>query len=251
MASLVSSPLASSSSPELSSRVVLRFVSLFIVAVPHPSSSSVCLPQSTIAYHQPAVSLLPRSRLTRGPRVSRRASWWLHRWLLASLEGSQESVPPRGSRNSLGNRFTSSSAPHLRHLSPRAPLRCFSLASFHLEPPYAPSGSYLRVSLIFSYYPLVDMWARLTHTRAPPLPVHTRQRDGPPRGAPSVFLRGPLLRSSSGALFFSVLPPLRAVFSPLRASLGTPICEHIITSATERPAEGGGPTGPEEFVEGG
>lgn len=112
----------------LSFSFTISSVSFHTVAVSHPSSFSVCLPQPE---KHPARSL-PPSRSSRslleGLRVSRRASWWLHRWLLASLEGSQESVPPypppcpRGSRNSLGNRFTSSSPlPLLRHGAPSRP----------------------------------------------------------------------------------------------------------------------------------
>lgn len=67
---------------------------------------------------------------------------------------------PWGSRNSLGNRFTSfptSLHPFSFHLlllllflslSPFPFPHCAALAN----PPYAPSGSYLRVLLIFSYY---------------------------------------------------------------------------------------------------
>lgn len=42
----------------------------------------------------PSLFLFSSSWRTRGPRVSRRALWWLLRWLLASLESSQESVSP-------------------------------------------------------------------------------------------------------------------------------------------------------------
>lgn len=93
------------------------FVLLSVVSF-HPLSFVSLLPPSQIVplalaalYLSLSLSLSPfpfsSSRRTRGPRVSRQALWWLLRWLLASLESSQESVPPRGSRNSLGNRFTS------------------------------------------------------------------------------------------------------------------------------------------------
>lgn len=98
---------------------------------------------------------------------------------------------PRGSRNSLGNRFTSFFAS--LHLSSTFSL-CPSVSlSLVLPSPRTPSHlaaaqtalcplrcSYLRVLLIFSYY---RRWAcrhvSLTHPRVQP--VRTR---GPPRGPP-------------------------------------------------------------------
>lgn len=104
--------------------------------------------------------------LTRGPRVSRRALWWLLRWLLASLESSRECAP-RGSRNSLGNRFTSFPASlypfsFLSFSSSSFSFSLFLLSPFltapriTTNPPYAPSGSYLRVYL-FSLITAVGM----------------------------------------------------------------------------------------------
>lgn len=80
---------------------------------------------------------------------------------------------PRGSRNSLGNRFTSfptSLHPSSFHFSSSSSL--FLLFPFltaprtTAKPPYAPSGWYLRVLLIFSYYRRghVGMCACFTHT---------------------------------------------------------------------------------------
>lgn len=69
---------------------------------------------------------------------------------------------PRGSRNSLGNRFTSFSASlhpfSFRSSSSSSSFSLFLLSPFltaprtTANPPYAPSGLYLRVLLIFSYY---------------------------------------------------------------------------------------------------
>lgn len=78
---------------------------------------------------------------------------------------------PRGSRNSLGNRFTSfptSLHPSSFHISSSSSL--FLLFPFltaprtTAKPPYAPSGSYLRVLLIFSYYRRGHVGMFHTHT---------------------------------------------------------------------------------------
>lgn len=104
--------------------------------------------------------LVSEDLLTRGPRVSRRALWWLLRWLLASLESSRESVPPEGQGTPSGTGSPPSLPLSTPSLSTPPPLP-LSLSPFPFpltaprtaaNPPYAPSGSYLRVLLIFSYY---------------------------------------------------------------------------------------------------
>lgn len=139
-------------------------------AAAHPSSFSRLptaareknIPSLPISFHRPV------ALLSRAPRreVSQRASWWwLHRWLLASLQDSQlrECVPPRPRVKELPREQV-----HLLLLLPLpwylllllpSPSRPFFsschgllLPSSHLLPPYAPSGPYLRVLLIFSYY---------------------------------------------------------------------------------------------------
>lgn len=71
------------------------------------------------------------------------------------------------------------------------------------NPPYAPSGSYLRVLLIFSYYRRGHVGTSYAHICASSSYVHTRGtvHRGPADSSPSVLLSG------------------------------TPICEHIITEA--------------------
>ena len=151
-----------------------------------------------------------------------------------------QSVPPRGSRNSLGNRFTSSSSS--RAAAPLLPLRfpyrflllfaawpslspCPPPRPCHLRPPYAPSGSYLRVLLIFSYY---RWWAcgatlnALTHLPSRRvIRICTRYRRVRSRArGPSVFPPIPLLllllllllRAASSSSFF---PLFLRCFSPL------------------------------------
>lgn len=66
-----------------------------------PSRFAVLRPLLALAFLLPptfrlSLFLVSEDLLTRGPRVSRRALWWLLRWLLASLESSRESVPPEG-----------------------------------------------------------------------------------------------------------------------------------------------------------
>lgn len=145
---------------------------------------------------------------------------------------------PRGSRNSLGNRFTSFSASlylssffSLPPISPPSPL-LLSPPHAAANPPYAPSGSYLRVLLIFSYY-------RRGHVGT----FHAYIRESSPvrtqgmvhlevRRTPSLLLHYLSLFFSLPATFlFPILPPLSS--SP-RCSTGTPICEHIITGAGEK-----------------
>lgn len=152
------------------------YASLSPVAA-HPSSFSRLptaareknIPSLPVSFHRPVALLCSRA-----PRreVSQRASWWwLHRWLLASLQDSQlrECVPPRPRVKELPREQV-----HLLLLLPLpwrwylllllllllSPSRPFFsswhglllLPSSHLLPPYAPSGPYLRVLLIFSYY---------------------------------------------------------------------------------------------------
>lgn len=88
--------------------------------------------------------------LTRGPRVSRRALWWLLRWLLASLESSRESVPPEGQGTPSGT-----GSP------PFPPLSTPSLSS---PPP--------PLSLSFSF-PLSSLRRASLPTRPMPPPVRT------------------------------------------------------------------------------
>lgn len=131
--------------------------------------------------------------LTRGLRVSRRALWWLLRWLLASLESSQESVPPEGQGTPSGT-GSPPSLPLFTSLLPPRPFSLF-LSLFLSFSPLTPSQpalcplrcSYLRVLLIFSYY---RRWAcrhvSLTHPRVQPVrtrgTVHLEiQRTRPPR----------------------------------------------------------------------
>lgn len=70
--------------------------------------------------------------LTRGLRVSRRALWWLLRWLLASLESSQESVPPEGQGTPSGT----GSPPSLPLFTSLLPTFSLSLSSSF--PPLSP-----------------------------------------------------------------------------------------------------------------
>lgn len=137
---------------------------------------------------------------------------------------------PRGSRNSLGNRFTSFSTslhPFSFHSSSSSSL--FLLSPFltaprtAANPPYAPSGLYLRVLLIFSYYRRGHVGMFHTHTSANPARTYTGY--GPPRSSPDSLLRtqrrslcsSPSLPSAPPAVLLS----------------GTPICEHIITETQE------------------
>lgn len=132
--------------------VMPSFVLSLLLEIRYFSRSRLYLPPSSRC---PSLSLFLVSEdlLTRGPRVSRRALWWLLRWLLASLESSRECAP-RGSRNSLGNRFTSfpTSLHSFSFLSLLLLSPFLTAPRTTANPPYAPSGSYLRVLLIFSYY---------------------------------------------------------------------------------------------------
>lgn len=97
------------------------------------------------------------------------------------------------------------------------------------NPPYAPSGSYLRVLLIFSYYRHghVSMFHThtYTHTCKSSSYVHkvrsTSRFTGLPPSYSALF---PVFLSSPILLFPSSSQVLLS---------GTPICEHIITEARE------------------
>lgn len=103
------------------------------------------------------------------------------------------------------------------------------------KPPYAPSGSYLRVLLIFSYYRRghVGMFRTQTHTHTHTFanPARTYTGYGPSRGSPD-----------SPSFVLSTVPYVPLVSpspSPLSVLLsGTPICEHIITEESKRRAGG-------------
>lgn len=159
--------------------------------------------------------LVSEDLLTRGPRVSRRALWWLLRWLLASLESSRESVPPEGQGTPSGT----GSPPSLPLSSPLL-LLFLSLAPFltaprtTANPPYAPSGSYLRVLLIFSYYRRGHVGMFRTHAHTSAKPARTYTRYGPPRGSPDSLLRTQRRSLCSSRLSHPSPPAL-----PLGASL--------------------------------
>lgn len=171
--------------------------------------------------------------LTRGLRVSRRALWWLLRWLLASLESSQESVPPRGSRNSLGNRFTSFFAS--LHLSSSYLLALsFFLLSSPLtsppcNPPYAPSG--VR-TLGFYLFSLITAGGHVgtfhSHSRGCSLYVH---------GVRSTS------RSTGLSLPRASSPPSAVPYAPLphrTASLGAPqVLQYVSTLLRRREGAAG------------
>lgn len=99
--------------------------------------------------------LVSEDLLTRGPRVSRRALWWLLRWLLRwSLESSRESVPPEGQGTPSGTGSPPSLPLFTPPLSTSPPLPLsfsFSLSSLHrvplasrpMPPPVRTLGFYL------------------------------------------------------------------------------------------------------------
>lgn len=135
---------------------------------------------------------------------------------------TRECAPPspRGSRNSLGNRFTSfSTSLYLSSFSSSFSL----LVLFPLtaaNPPYAPSGSYLRVLLIFSYYRHGHVGTFHAHIRESGSRTYTGY--GPLRGPPDLVPFPPSCAESRS--LSSSRPPTPSVFLS-----GTPICEHIIT----------------------
>lgn len=173
--------------------------------------------------------------LTRGLRVSRRALWWLLRWLLASLESSQESVPPEGQGTPSGTgsppslplfaslllRFSlslSSSFPPLSLLAAvqpaLCPLRC----------------SYLRVLLIFSYY---RRWAcrHVSLTQPRVQPVRTR---GTVHLEVYRTLSLPRASSPPSAVPYAPLPHCRT------ASLGAPqVLQYVSTLLRRRKGAAG------------
>lgn len=127
----------------------------------------VCLPQPErrISHLSPSLStgLLLYSRGPRGEKLAsgHHGGGYTAGFSRLSKTRNSESVcpPARGSRNSLGNRFTSSSSSlypgtyyYCSPLVPSSSCHGLLLPSSHLLPPYAPSGPYLRVLLIFSYY---------------------------------------------------------------------------------------------------
>lgn len=136
---------------------------------------------------------------------------------------------PRGSRNSLGNRFTSFFAS--LHLSSSTLLALsFFLLSSPLtsppcNPPYAPSG--VR-TLGFYLFSLITAGGHVgtfhSHSRGCSLRTYTGY--GPPRGLPD-SLPSPSLFSTQRRSLCSSPPP----HCLPRCSTGTPICEHIITDA--------------------
>lgn len=122
---------------------------------------------------------------------------------------------PRGSRNSLGNRFTSFSAS--LYLSSFSSL--FSLLlllpvdATAANPPYAPSGSYLRVLLIFSYY---------RHGHVGTFHAHIRESDTYVHGVRSTSRFTGLVSFSSPALL-SPQPPCPPAPRVLRAAPYPPL----------------------------
>lgn len=141
---------------------------------------------------------------------------------------------PRGSRNSLGNRFTSfSTSLHSFSFHSSSSSSLFLLSPFltaprtAANPPYAPSGSYLRVLLIFSYYRRGHVGMFHTHICKSSSYLHgvrsTSKFTGLP---PSYSAPFPMFLSSP-----SLLPAPPAVLLS-----GTPICEHIITETREERA---------------
>lgn len=174
---------------------------------------------------------------SREPRreVSRRASWWLHRWLLASLEAlaTHRVCPPRVKELPREQvHLLLLLLPSMPRCTPSSLLLSFLLLfvarpslspPFHLQPPYAPSGSYLRVLLIFSYYRLVGMRPRLTHSHALPRGVigtrtcgiYTRcarwSSSGPVSLPPTPLLLGSIFFSVLPAVFFELFPLLSAL----------------------------------------
>lgn len=155
---------------------------------------------------------------------------------------------PRGSRNSLGNRFTSFSASlYLSSFSSSlfSPLLLLPVAATAANPPYAPSGSYLRVLLIFSYYRHGHVGTFHAHIREsptrtytgydPPREVHrTRLPLLPCPPVSSTTLPAPLRTSCARSRSLSSSrPPTPSVYLS-----GTPICEHIITVVRGNGREG-------------
>lgn len=150
--------------PSLSSVISFRPVLpsfVFLLTLRRLSRSTFCLPLAFSLF----LSLVAEDLLTRGLRVSRRALWWLLRWLLASLESSQESVlPPRVKelpREQVHLLLRPSPPLLLLHFRPS----CRTVLRTAANPPYAPSGSYLRVLLIFSYYRRGHVGTFHAHTR--------------------------------------------------------------------------------------
>lgn len=102
-------------------------------------------------------------------------------------------------------------------------LPCRTVPHTAANPPYAPSGSYLRVLLIFSYYRRGHVGTFHSHTREPGLvctqgTVHLEVYQSPLASA-RTQRRSPLLLSP----IYHLLPLVSVLLS------GTPICEHIIT----------------------
>lgn len=165
--------------------------------------------------------------LTRGLRVSRRALWWLLRWLLASLESSQESVPPEGQGTPSGTGSPPSLPLFTSLLLPSRSLFLPPFLPSHLaavQPALCPLRcSYLRVLLIFSYY---RRWAcrHVSLTQPRVQPVRTR---GTVHLEVYRTLPSPSLFSTQRRSLCSSPPP----HCLPRCSTGTPICEHIITEA--------------------
>ena len=185
---------------------------------------------------------------------------------LQALATHTQSVPPRGSRNSLGNRFTSSSssssfffffffscrgsAPSLLPLS----FLLLFVAWLSLSPSPLPFGrpmpppvrtlGFYLFSLIIAGGHVATLYAlTLTFPLAESLATHASavyvhdiralvQGSGPVSlpSDPSFFFFFPL--------FLRCLPPSSLLFSRL-FSPGTPICEHIITDATKAERERG------------
>lgn len=119
-----------------------------------PSSSSYHLATSFLSLSLLCIflflSLSPfpfsSSRRTRGPRVSRQALWWLLRWLLASLESSQESVPPPRVKELPREQvhlLLCLSPPLLLSPSPFLSLRRATLPTRPMPPPVRTLGFYL------------------------------------------------------------------------------------------------------------
>jgi len=119
------------------------------VAVFHPLLTSryvallalACIFRLLPAFHL-SLFLVSEDLLTQGPRVSRRALWWLLRWLLASFESSRESVPPEGQGTPSGTGSPPSSpltTPSLSSSSSLFFLSPFFAAPRTANPPYAPS----------------------------------------------------------------------------------------------------------------
>lgn len=204
--------------------VALALSYLFMNARIHSLFPSICLLLSLYRLG---------GSLTRGLRVSRRALWWLLRWLLASLESSQESVPPEGQGTPSGTGSPPSLPLFTSLLLPSRSLFLPPFLPSHLaavQPALCPLRcSYLRVLLIFSYY---RRWAcrHVSLTQPRVQPVRTRGTVHL-----EVYRTLSLPRASS--------PPSAVPYAPLphrTASLGAPqVLQYVSTLLRRRKGAAG------------